>query len=102
MILAFGLLITLAAAQGILSLYYVGGFSASVARMYDEDLLGIRGLDQTRSHLDRAQFALVEHLFANDTAQMQVIAATIQQERAQIATWRCWCRTFAIHATVGR
>ena len=87
LVLAFGLLIALAAAQAGLSFYYLGGFSASVARMYEDDLLGIRGLDQARSHLDRAQFALAEHLAATDEQRMQAVAQTIQHERSAVSAW---------------
>lgn len=85
--LAFGLLIGFAATQGTLSIYYLRAFSASVAQMYDNDLLGIRDLDRARSHIDRIQFALAEHLAAVDDAHMRAIADNIQIDRRAVFDW---------------
>ena len=85
--LAFAITIAFAAAQGALSIYYLSTFSQNVTQMFDEDLLGIRALDRARSQLNRIQFALAEHVAADDVDAMRAVAEKIQADRYQLSTW---------------
>lgn len=87
LILAFAITIALAAAQGALSIYYLSTFSANVSQMFDEDLLGIRGLDRARSQLNRVQFAMGEHVVADGADAMRSADERIQADRRELTLW---------------
>lgn len=83
---AFGLMIALAAMEGLLSIYQLRAFSSEIERMFDEELLDIRRLDQARAQINRVQNSLVGYAAADPAAQ-RALTERLAADRKALAAW---------------
>lgn len=105
---AFGLMIALAALEGALSIYQLRAFSSEIERMFDEELLDIRRLDQARAQLNRVQNSLLAYAAGDQDAQ-HGFTERLATERNALAAWAAESTAAAqtaveqkLGATIGR
>lgn len=83
---AFSLMIALAALEGALSIYHLRTFSSEIERMFDEELLDMRRLDEARAQLNRVQNSLVAYAAGDQDAQ-NGFSERLVTERNALAAW---------------
>ena len=82
--LSFGLLVLLAAAQGVYGLYYMDVLNKRIDHMYTEELLTIKRLGEIKSTVDAMQIVARDHVQLRTATTGEILNARIQEGRKQV------------------